>query len=61
MPLDNRDGNVTISINGTPVLKGATGESDGNYSVRVIRGIDDKKPSSIQENREFKQPSWAEN
>ena len=61
LPLENRDGNVTIRINGTPVLKGATGESDGNYSVRVIRGIDDKKPSSIQQNREFKQAAWAEN
>ena len=61
LPLENRDGNVTIRINGTPVLKGATGESDGNYSVRVIRGIDDKRPSSIQQNREFKQAAWAEN
>ena len=61
LPLENRDGNVTIRINGTPVLKGATGESDGNYSVRVVRGIDDRKPSSIQQNREFKQAAWAEN
>ena len=61
LPLENRDGNVTIRINGTPVLKGATGESDGNYSVRVIRSIDDKKPSSIQQNREFKQATWSEN
>ncbi len=61
LPLENRDGNVTIRINGTPVLKGATGESDGNYSVRVIRGIDDKRPSSIQQNREFKQAAWSEN
>ena len=61
LPLENRDGTVTIRINGSPVLKGTTGESDGNYSVRVIRGIDDKKPSSIQQNREFKQADWAEN
>jgi flagellar motor switch protein FliM len=61
LPLENRDGNVTIRINGTPALKGTTGESDGNYSVRVIRGIDDKKPSSIQQKREFKQADWAEN
>ena len=26
-----------------------------------IRGIDDKKPSSIQQDREFKQAAWAEN
>ena len=61
LPLENKDGNVTIKINGSPVLKGATGESDGNYSVRVIRGIDEKKPSSIQQNREFKQAAWTEN
>ena len=61
LPLENKDGNVTIRINGSPVLKGTTGESDGNYSVRVIRGIDDKKPSSIQQNREFKQADWAGN
>ncbi len=61
LPLDNRDGNVTIRINGSPVLKGTTGESDGNYSVRVIRGVYDKKPSSIQQNREFKQAAWEEN
>ncbi len=61
LPLENRDGTVIISINGLPVLKGKTGESDGNYSVRVIRGIDDKKPSSIQQNREFKQAAWSEN
>ena len=59
LPLENRDGNVTIRINGTPALKGTTGESDGNYSVRGIRGIDDKKPSSIQQNRAFKQSAWA--
>ena len=61
LPLVNKDGNVTIRINGSPMLKGTTGESDGNYSVRVIRGIDDKKPSSIQQKREFKQADWAEN
>jgi len=61
LPLVNKDGNVTVRINGTPALKGTTGESDGNYSVRVIRGIDDKKPSSIQQKREFKQAAWAEN
>ena len=61
LPLESKDGNVTIRINGSPVLKGTTGESDGNYSVRVIRGIDDKKPSSIQQNREFKQAAWAAN
>ena len=61
LPLVNKDGNVTIRINGSPVLKGTTGESDGNYSVRVIRRIDDKKPSSIQQKREFKQAAWAEN
>ena len=61
LPLENRDGTVTIKINGSPVLKGSTGESDGNYSVQVIRSIDDKKPSSIQQNREFKKAAWAEN
>jgi len=61
LPLENREGSVTIRINGSPVLKGTTGESDGNYSVRVIRGIDEKKPSSIQQNREFKQAAWSEN
>jgi len=61
LPLDNRDGNVTIRINGSPVLKGATGVSDGNYSVRVIRGIDEKKPSSIQQDREFTNAAWEEN
>jgi len=59
LPLENRDGNVTIRINGAPVLKGSTGESDGHYSVRVLRGIDDKKPSSIQQNREFKKSAWT--
>ena len=61
LPLVNKDGNVTVRINGSPVLKGTTGESDGNYSVRVIRGIDDKKPSSIQQKREFLQAAWEEN
>ena len=61
LPLENRDGNVIIRINGSPVLSGKTGESDGNFSVRVIRGIDDKKPSSISQDREFKQAAWAEN
>ena len=61
LPLESRDGTVTIRINGSPVLKGTTGESDGNYSVRVIRGVEDKKPSSIQQNREFKKATWAEN
>ena len=61
LPLENRDGNVTIRINGSPVLKGTTGESDGNFSVRVIRGIDDKKPSAIQQGRAFKQAAWPEN
>ena len=60
LPLESRDGTVTIRINGSPVLKGTTGESDGNYSVRVIRGVEDKKPSSIQQNREFKKATWAE-
>ena len=59
LPLVNKDGNVTIRINGSPMLKGTTGESDGNYSVRVIRGIDEKKPSSIQQKREFKQSAWG--
>ncbi|MBC8257797.1 MAG: FliM/FliN family flagellar motor switch protein [SAR324 cluster bacterium] len=58
LPLQNEDGLVTIRINGSPALQGSTGESDGNYSVQVIRGIDDKKPSAIQQKKEFKKVSW---
>ena len=38
LPLQNKDGLVTIRINGTPVLQGSTGETAGHYSVQVIRG-----------------------
>ena len=58
LPLLNKDGLVTIRINGTPALEGSTGESSGHYSVQVIRGTDDKKPSAIQQKREFKQVTW---
>jgi len=58
LPLLNKDGLVTIRINGTPALQGSTGESSGNYSVQVIRGTEDKKPSAIQPKREFKQVTW---
>ena len=58
IPLNSKDGLVTIKINGTPVYQGNTGESDGHYSVQVIRGVEDKKPSSIQPDREFKKFSW---
>ncbi|MBL4825028.1 MAG: FliM/FliN family flagellar motor switch protein [SAR324 cluster bacterium] len=58
LPLQNKDGLVTIRINGTPVLQGSTGETAGHYSVQVIRGIEDKKPSAIQQKHEFKQVSW---
>ncbi len=58
IPLHSKDGLVTLKINGKPVLQGNTGESDGHYSVQVVRGIEDKKPSSIQQNREFKKVLW---
>ncbi len=58
LPLLNKDALVTIQINGTPALKGSSGESSGHYSVQVIRGTEDKKPSAIQQKREFKQVSW---
>ena len=58
LPLLNKDGLVTIQINGTPALQGSSGESSGHYSVQVIRGTEDKKPSAIQQKREFKQVSW---
>ena len=58
LPLHGQDGLVTIRINGTPVLQGTTGESDGHYSVKVTRGIEDKKPSAIKQEREFKQVAW---
>ena len=58
IPIQTKDGLVTVKINGTPVLKGNTGESDGHFSIQVIRGIEEKKPSSIQQNREFKQVIW---
>ncbi len=58
LPLLNKDALVTIRINGTPTLKGSSGESSGHYSVQVIRGTEDKKPSAIQQKREFKQVSW---
>ena len=48
LPLLNEDGHATISINGTPALRGPTGESSGHYSVQVIRGAGDKKPSAIK-------------
>jgi len=58
IPLQSKEGLVTIKINGRPVLQGNTGESDGHYSIQVVRGIEEKKPSSIQQNREFKQVTW---
>ncbi|MDC0077395.1 FliM/FliN family flagellar motor switch protein [Deltaproteobacteria bacterium] len=58
LPLLNKDALVTIRINGTPALKGSSGESSGHYSVQVIRGTEDKKPSAIQQKREFNQVSW---
>jgi flagellar motor switch protein FliM len=58
LPLLNKDALVTIRINGTPTLKGSSGESSGHYSVQVIRGTEDKKPSAIQQKREFKQVAW---
>lgn len=60
LPLINKEGLVTIRINGSPVLQGTTGESDGNYSVSVIRGTEEKKPSAIQQKREFKQVAWPD-
>lgn len=58
LPLLNKDALVTIRINGTPTIKGSSGESSGHYSVQVIRGTEDKKPSAIQQKREFKQVAW---
>ena len=58
LPLLNKDGLVTIRINGTSALQGTPGETSGNYSVRVIRGSEDKKPSAIQKESEFKQVAW---
>ena len=59
LPLLNKDGLVTIRINGAPVLEASAGESAGHYSVEVIRATEDKKPSAIQHKREFKQVRWA--
>ena len=58
LPLLNKDGLVTIRINGTPALQASAGESSGHYSVQVIRATDDKKPSAIQAKREFKKVTW---
>jgi len=58
LPLLSKDALVTIRINGTPTLKGSSGESSGHYSVQVIRGTEDKKPSAIKQKREFKQVAW---
>ena len=58
LPLLNKDGLVTIRINGTPTLQASAGESSGHYSVQVIRATEDKKPSAIQTKREFKQVTW---
>ena len=58
IPMQNKDDLVTIKINGTPVLQGSTGESDGYYSVQIVRGVEEKKPSSIQQKREFKEVTW---
>ena len=58
IPIQIKDDLVTIKINGTPVLQGETGESDGFYSVKVIRGIEDKKPSGINKKRKFNQIKW---
>ena len=58
LPLLSKKNLATIRINGTPVLQGYTGESNGHYSVQVTRGIEDKKPSAIQQEREFKQVIW---
>ena len=58
LPLLNKDGLATIRINGTPALQGSTGESSGHYSVQVIRGAEDKKPSAIQQKKKFKQLAW---
>lgn len=58
LPLLNKDGLVTIRINGTPTLQASAGESSGHYSVQVIRATEDKKPSAIQPKREFKQVTW---
>ncbi len=58
LPLLNKDGLATIRINGTPALQGSTGESSGHYSVQVIRGTEDKKPSAIQQKKKFKQLAW---
>ena len=58
LPLLGKENLATIRINGTPALQGYTGESDGNYSIKVTRGIEDKKPSAIQEKMVFKQVTW---
>ena len=58
LPLLNKDGLATIRINGTPALQGFTGESSGNYSIRVPRRTSDKKPSSIKRNKIFNQLEW---
>ncbi|MDE0793650.1 MAG: FliM/FliN family flagellar motor switch protein [SAR324 cluster bacterium] len=58
LPLLNKDGLVTIRINGTPTLQASAGESSGHYSVQVIRATEDKKPSAIQPKREFKKLTW---
>ena len=60
IPLQSKQGLVTVKINGTPVLQGNTGESDGHYSIQVIRGIEEKKPSSIHQNRDFKKVTWPD-
>ena len=58
IPLQCKDGLVTVKINGKPVLQGNTGESEGHYSIQIVRGVDEKKPSSIKGSREFKKVSW---
>ncbi|MBT7810539.1 MAG: flagellar motor switch protein FliM, partial [Deltaproteobacteria bacterium] len=58
LPLLGKENLATIRINGTPVLQGYTGESEGHYSIQVTRRIEDKKPSAIQEEMAFKQVTW---
>ena len=58
LPLIRKDEQITVKINGTDAIKGTLGESDGRYSVQMVRRVEDKKPSAIQPERQFKQVDW---
>lgn len=58
LPLIRTDDLITVKINGTEAIKGTLGESGGHYSVQMVRRVEDKRPSAIKPERQFKQVEW---